>query len=442
MLPELGLWRTIQVAALINGLVFLAAWALSRSASMQRESPTRPPDAVVEGAARSRLILLLILGSGVASFTYEVVWVRLLGHVLGGSVYAFATMLASFLLGIALGSAVASRFATTRRRASLGFALAQLAIAATSLGAYMFANFIPGLNVAWSSPGSAVSGGGVLVAMLVLFPAATFVGATFPLAVRLFARSEAEAGRAAASVYAANTLGSIIGAVGAGFFIVPWLGYSGTFAACAGLNLALAGLAAVGLQPRRPTLALVASALMMLVVAVPLPTPWAVLQNTSLRWLIGSQTEVEYYAVGRSATVLMLAQPPRWMLRSNGLPEASIDRPLVSHRRYILAVRILREVEVSSGRGELGALLRREGLYSSNLTAWRKQRERGELEGLSRKRGPAPKPRNLLADRVRALERENARLKARAERAEGLVELQKKVSEILGIELKHNGEKD
>ena len=104
--------------------------------------------------------------------------------------------------------------------------------------------------------------------------------------------------------------------------------------------------------------------------------------------------------------------------------------------------RILWEAGACRGRGELGALLRREGLYSSNLTAWRKQRERGKLEGLSRKRGPAPKPRNLLADRVRALERENARLKARAERAEGLVEIQKKVSEILGIELKHNGEKD
>ncbi len=113
-------------------------------------------------------------------------------------------------------------------------------------------------------------------------------------------------------------------------------------------------------------------------------------------------------------------------------------------RRYTVEykLRILREAEVSSGRGELGALLRREGLYSSNLTAWRKQREQGELEGLSRKRGPAPKPRNFLADRVRTLERENARLKARAERAEGLVEIQKKVSEILGIELKHNGEKD
>ena len=104
-------------------------------------------------------------------------------------------------------------------------------------------------------------------------------------------------------------------------------------------------------------------------------------------------------------------------------------------------LRILREAEACGGRGEIGALLRREGLYASALTQWRKQRESGELAGLSRKRGPLPKGRNPLADKVKALERENVRLKARAERAEGLVELQKKVSEVLGIELKHNGEK-
>ena len=115
-----------------------------------------------------------------------------------------------------------------------------------------------------------------------------------------------------------------------------------------------------------------------------------------------------------------------------------------SRRRYTAEykLRVLRQAEGCTGRGELGALLRREGLYFSNLTQWRKQRERGEMGGLSRKRGPSLKARNALADKVRVLERENTRLKARAERAEGLVELQKKVSEILGIELNRSVEKD
>jgi hypothetical protein len=81
-------------------------------------------------------------------------------------------------------------------------------------------------------------------------------------------------------------------------------------------------------------------------------------------------------------------------------------------------------------------------VYSSNLTTWRAQRERGELLGLTpKRRGPAPKPKNPLAAKVVALEREVTRQRARADRAEALVDLQKKVSELLGIALPQNGER-
>jgi transposase-like protein len=98
--------------------------------------------------------------------------------------------------------------------------------------------------------------------------------------------------------------------------------------------------------------------------------------------------------------------------------------------------RILREADACTEPGAIGALLRREGLYSSNLTTWRTQRARGELAGLTpKKRGPAPQPKNPLAAKVVALEREVTRQKARAERAEALVALQKKVAELLGTPL-------
>ena len=103
-------------------------------------------------------------------------------------------------------------------------------------------------------------------------------------------------------------------------------------------------------------------------------------------------------------------------------------------------LKVLREADACRKPGEIGALLRREGLYTSHLSAWRKQRAHGMA--LEKKRGPAPKAKNPLAAKVAALEKETVRLKARAERAEALVELQKKVSEILGIELKHNKGKD
>ena len=106
-------------------------------------------------------------------------------------------------------------------------------------------------------------------------------------------------------------------------------------------------------------------------------------------------------------------------------------------------LRVLREADRCKQPGEIGALLRREGLYWSNLTTWRKQRQSGELAGLRVKsRGPKRREKNPLAERIRELERETLRLKRRAERAEGIVELQKKVSEILGIELEKNAETD
>ncbi len=103
-------------------------------------------------------------------------------------------------------------------------------------------------------------------------------------------------------------------------------------------------------------------------------------------------------------------------------------------------LKILRAADACRKPGEIGALLRREGLYTSHLCQWRKQRGGGEL--FEKKRGPVPKEKNPLAAKVAALEKETRRLKARAERAEALVDLQKKVSEILGIELNRNGEKD
>jgi hypothetical protein len=90
----------------------------------------------------------------------------------------------------------------------------------------------------------------------------------------------------------------------------------------------------------------------------------------------------------------------------------------------------LRETDHCKQPGEIGGLLRREGLYWSNLANWRKQRERGELSGLTvKKRGPTQREKNPLAERVRELERDNSRLKRRAERAEGIVELQKSLGD-------------
>jgi transposase-like protein len=113
-------------------------------------------------------------------------------------------------------------------------------------------------------------------------------------------------------------------------------------------------------------------------------------------------------------------------------------RGKATRRRFTAAekLRVLTEADGCTKAGELGALLRREGLYSSHLSAWRAARRRGELAGLRpRTRGPKAKAVDPRDRRIADLERETRRLQARLERAEGLIEIQKKVSQLLGIPL-------
>ena len=105
-------------------------------------------------------------------------------------------------------------------------------------------------------------------------------------------------------------------------------------------------------------------------------------------------------------------------------------------RRHFTAaekMRILREVDACQGTGEIGTLLRREGIYSSYLTTWRKQRESRELDGLApKKRGPKPNPEAIELAKLR---HEHERLKERMRQAELIIDVQKKVARMLGATL-------
>ena len=105
-----------------------------------------------------------------------------------------------------------------------------------------------------------------------------------------------------------------------------------------------------------------------------------------------------------------------------------------TRRRFTVEYKrtILREADACRTPGAVGALLRREGLYSSHLTTWRAARERGELAGAAKKRGAARRVADPRDKRITELEREGTRWRKRAERAEALVELQKQVAALLG----------
>ena len=133
----------------------------------------------------------------------------------------------------------------------------------------------------------------------------------------------------------------------------------------------------------------------------------------------------------------MSRHQPHIQSNRNGQLEAEVPDPEVvpgAKRRQFRAkykLRILAEADQCTQRGEIGALLRREGLYSSHLTTWRKQRDRGQLEGLTpKKRGRKPDPQ---AAELARLQRENERLQVRLEQAETIIEVQKKLSQMLGL---------
>jgi transposase-like protein len=97
-------------------------------------------------------------------------------------------------------------------------------------------------------------------------------------------------------------------------------------------------------------------------------------------------------------------------------------------------LRILREAESQREPGAIGALLRREGLYSTHLSAWRRERDRGALEALRpRRRGRKPDPTQGLRQQIAELEAEQQRLQERLRQAEAIITAQKKLSEILGL---------
>jgi len=330
LLPALGLRATIAVAAGINALVFVAAWVLARHGGK-----IAPERSIRRRATRGSWILPMMLLSGALSFGYEVLWVRLLTHLVGGSVHAFASMLGSFLSGIAIGAALASRFASSPRRATLGFGLAQLGIALLSLAAFAWVERIPGLTVALEQRGIATVFVHTIAAMATLFPAALCIGATFPFAVRVLARDEGDAGPASARVYSWNTLGSIVGSILSAFWLLPLLGFEGSLALFVGLNLLLAACAALAFETRRFWLFALAAVAAGALVFLPPARPWALLYSTPMSNITWGKAR--FFAVGRSSTVLLSDQLRSFHLRTNGLPEAGITRQGTWPNRHPLA---------------------------------------------------------------------------------------------------------
>lgn len=268
----LGVSGTGWLGASAAMAVGLAALLVDR-----RTTAIEPVSAVRAAAAarnRTQAIALVVTAvGGAVALGYEVVWTRLLVLPLRSYAYSFSLMLSLFLLGLVVGAAALRRLEPRIERPLEALALVQLASAA-----YVAAN-LPWLPAVLAPPSGGTGFGaflasGILRAGPVVIPPTMFSGMALPLAVRVFSSGREGAGTAVGTVYAANTIGAISGALGAGLVLLPAIGASRSLAVLATAGASAGLLAALAARPGRAkawTSVLVAAACAVAVFLSPAP---------------------------------------------------------------------------------------------------------------------------------------------------------------------------
>lgn len=258
LLPTYGLRITIAFAVVLNILAALIALRIAKkevaknepkilAATVPRTSETLSTTEPTQSAS-SRFFLFLFAVVGGTAFAYEIAWTRLLEITIGSSTYAFTLMLATFLAGTVIGSALFQRFLGGSRGVSPSvFSRTQTCTAVVSLSSLALFSWIASIIPLLLRATHQTFGGLLLaqfaVSSLTVLPLAVVFGFNFPAVVVLVGGAKgARAGESATvgKAYAANTLGAIVGAVAAGFWLISWLGSFRLVALTAGVNLLVA----------------------------------------------------------------------------------------------------------------------------------------------------------------------------------------------------------
>ncbi len=250
----LGLSSTIQLAAGLNigiamiiFLVFRPGW--NRTAQSLNESSqgrNEPADNKTRVMLWEERFLLLAFGvSGFCALVYQLTWNRILSLLLGSSVYAFSLILSLFILGLALGTVCFARLVTRMKDLVKVFGLLQIGIGISALVALPFFGEIPFINrwvyQNWDIDFSAVQFSNLLIIFSLLFFPTFFMGAQFPVVVKLLTRGMSNLGSDVGRVYASNTVGTIVGSFVGGFFMIPILGIQNSVLTAVFINILLAG---------------------------------------------------------------------------------------------------------------------------------------------------------------------------------------------------------
>ncbi|MEP7065193.1 MAG: fused MFS/spermidine synthase [Gemmatimonadota bacterium] len=355
-----GLPLTLDVAATVNLVVFLIALGVARfgahGSTMGAHGPEEneaaretSPEAerIPDGVAR--LLLSVAFGTAIASFIYEISWIRMLSLLLGSATHSFELMLSAFILGLALGARwVRSRadvFADPVR--ALGIVQCVMGLSALATipiylaGFHWTASFITALKL---------NDGGYdlftiaryFACLVVMLPSTFCAGMTLPLITRMLMR-RGDGERAIGNVYAVNTLGSIIGVIIAALVLLPLVGLKTLLVAGAVVDMALGvmllRISGPDTQLRQQRAYIVAGAMALAAVVSVVFNHFDQVMLSSGVYRYGSLPDptgrnIIFYRDGRTATVAVGRSLPdsfTW-IATNGKPDASVDRAWFSAR--------------------------------------------------------------------------------------------------------------
>ena len=229
LIEALGVRWTLGVGIAINFAVAAIALALTQKVSGTEadEPPEETQHAESEDVSylpEKQLVLWAIGISGFCALAYEVLWTRIMVFFLGSTTYAFATMLAAFLFGIALGSMVFSRWVDRIKQPIAVFGIVQLGIGLFALILMPAFEELYGMSQAFQSTFGSSRFWAFFSCFLVMCLPTFLMGASFPLVTKIYTGSARQLGRSIGNIYAVNTVGSILGAFCAGFILIPLLG--------------------------------------------------------------------------------------------------------------------------------------------------------------------------------------------------------------------------
>jgi spermidine synthase len=334
LIDRVGLPGTLQTAGVLNLLIAIVVWFLARPAQQPAVQTT------VNVKTDLQLLLAIAFFTGLASFVYEISWIRMLSLVLGSSTHSFELMLATFIFGLALGGLAVRRRADAAPEPARVLAWVQIAMGLAALATLPVYDFTFTLmetllnGLARSAAGYALFNvSGAAIAAMVMLPATFCAGMTLPLiTAALLRRGAGES--AIGQVYAANTLGAIAGVVLAVHLGLPLLGLKGTLIAGALVDVVL-GLVLLHFLRLGFIYAAAACAALFLAIGIgveldPHKMTAGVFRHGELQ--SSRDASILFSQDGKTATVHLVKYSDATSLRTNGKSDGSINMDAAGQR--------------------------------------------------------------------------------------------------------------